>query len=128
MKTILAFLTFALVSSLALAAEFDSATYCDGMTAQAGGGDKLILQCIKAEKAAKEELAAMEIPEKTTTLCTTVAETLGGSYQAMKACVDKELNPQPEEEMAEGEGEMKEEAAAPGEEKAAMAQAKEMAK
>lgn len=81
-----------LISSTAFAVSFDSAAYCEKVSASAGGSYMIEKGCRMNEGNSRAQLEASDAPPRVLAFCERVANSAGGSYQIMWGCVMNEMN------------------------------------
>lgn len=89
MKKLILLLT--LVSTAAVAEDYDIAKYCSTVADSIGGSYQIEQECRKQEVASQAKLQKMKLPARIDNYCTKVGGAIGGSYQIKLTCAEQEL-------------------------------------
>lgn len=80
-----------MVASTGWAANFDSAAYCEKVSASVGGSYQIEQGCRMNEDDSRAQVEASRAPARVLSYCEKVAKSAGGSYQIMWGCVMNEM-------------------------------------
>lgn len=70
---------------------YDIEKYCHRLSSSAGGSYMIENSCREQERESRNNLIAMQIPEKTYTYCRRLGNVSGGSYMLMESCCKMEI-------------------------------------
>lgn len=71
---------------------YDITAYCQQVSQAVGGSYQIEETCRQQENTAKQNIAAMAVPEQIQKYCQDVGQAIGGSYQIKEVCIQQEMS------------------------------------
>lgn len=72
--------------------QYDTASYCKGVSDAIGGSYVIEKSCMEEENSAKHRIDGITIPTRVSNYCDNIAKTIGGSYVIAESCIKEEIN------------------------------------